>query len=205
MAYPSKDTKIIEEIIVEATAFKKNILFWKSIGGQVKAFEKRKRRRWWCLWICKTHDKYKHADVSLFTYYYGNQDIGGTRPILVELATREDFCENVHKCLSRHFAVGASLKFPTNTINGLADLPLDGVIAIARVTIRGQSEEFRTSKGSVPEDFRSGFLYLSVLHIMDIYANTKPTFSIREKLYQVDKSGSLKARLLNLIDPLPDA
>jgi hypothetical protein len=151
MSHPSSRVEMVDNVRVEAKAFKTNLYFYKSIGGSVTVRGELKRR-WWCGWLCRTREAVDADQITLDNTYYSRFE--GTA-ILVEAAAHEAVCTKETDCTLKHWAAGVGVKitFPGGGTSpaGVSDLlPLDGVVSRATVTLRGRTLRFETAAGDHP-------------------------------------------------------
>lgn len=149
MTHPKSETQKIGDVEIKCESFNRNFWFYRSIGGKVKVRGKKKKRRWWCLWLCKRPVKVKADSIHIENTYYSSID---DRPIPVRTASHQKTCMGASDCKLHHWAVGlgVKIKFPDgsatpSTVDDL--LPLKGVVTVARVTIGGQTASFTTATG----------------------------------------------------------
>jgi hypothetical protein len=153
MSLPRSQSQTIGDVVVEARSFKHNFFFFRSIGGEVTVRGSRRKRRWWCLWLCKTPVAVEADRIEIENRYFAH--VVGT-PFLVDAASHEKACSDCSDCTLKHWAVGIGVKleFPDgsgkpSTVSDL--LPLDGVMSRARVDVAGSSLTFETAAGSHPD------------------------------------------------------
>ena len=153
VSHPRIQVESIDEIRVEANSFKTNLWLYKSIGGEVYIQTQRRRRRWWCLWLCRTRDSVSAERITIDNSYFARVE---DTPFLISAASHEKECRNTSRCTLKHFAfgVGVKLEFPSGgaaptTVPDL--LPSDGVMSRARIEVQGTNLHFQTAAGPHPD------------------------------------------------------
>lgn len=149
MTHPKSETQKIGDVKIRCESFDRNLWFYRSIGGKVKVRGKKKKRRWWCLWLCKKPVKKKADSIYIQNTYYSS--INDT-PIPVKTASHQKTCTQSSGCKLHHwaFGFGVDIKFPDGgatpgTVDDL--LPIQGVVTEARVTVDGETVSFTTATG----------------------------------------------------------
>jgi len=153
MSHPEVLRRQLGDATVEVKAFKKtNLFFYKSIGAQVSSRGQRRKRNWWCLWLCKSPVPVKLQSVTMGNAYYAHLE---RSPFLVQAASQEGVTfTNVSDCTLKHWAVGfgVKIKFPAGGASpaGVPDLlPIDGVLS--HVSVFGRDGgAFAVAKGPHP-------------------------------------------------------
>jgi hypothetical protein len=151
MALPQRDSATVGDTLVEATAFKTNLFFYKSVGSEVTLRRRRRRRRWWCLWLCRTRDD-AQGDVEISNDYYARYE---DTAVLLDVASHATKCRDASDCELKHWAVGvgASIKFPDgHATPDLVDdlLDIDGVTSRILVEVDGTMLRFDLGTGAQP-------------------------------------------------------
>lgn len=99
MGCPSKLTVTDNRVRIQHKSWNSNYYFYKSIGSEVKSQLRVKKRRWWCLWLCKTWGwKNWPADrLRLGVSFYSDGKL---------LQSLSESGSEVKKLKIKHFAVG---------------------------------------------------------------------------------------------------
>ncbi len=141
-----KDGKIVSK------SFKRNWLIYKSIGSKTEAKSNKKKRRWWCGWLCKTNKALKVQSIHISNTYYADVDPGAPQVLFGH--TEEKTCTDTHSCTLKEWAFGAAPKFSFDgTPTGLdgVPFPLSGVIGVHTIVLKdGTRVQLVTSKGAHP-------------------------------------------------------
>jgi hypothetical protein len=133
-------------------SFKTNYYIYKSVGGETEILGKTKKRRWWCVWLCKTRVAKKAETITVHNIYYHEIQPG-------VFATVEDFktCTNASSCMIRHWSVGAmvKIKFDSGGVGGPAgaggaELEIEGVVSAHEATVDGETFTATTAVGKHP-------------------------------------------------------
>ena len=137
MPLPKKITEEHNGVRIEAKSFKRNFLIYRSIGCVVTATAEKRRRRWFCLWLCKTRVRKKVPIISIRNTYYIRT--GGTELVEeVPQANHNTTCNNASKCKLRQFVVATGF------------IP-EGVVSLSTVSLNGELHTFVTAIGPQPE------------------------------------------------------
>ncbi|MEM8500947.1 MAG: hypothetical protein AAF542_23235 [Pseudomonadota bacterium] len=130
-------------------SFKTNFLVYKSIGGSTSVKGKEKKRKWYCVWLCKVRKDKKVQRIVIQNTYYSELSPGN----FTLYQEQPKVCENSSSCTQKEWAAGASIKIPFpggGTIDNL--LPIDGVVTRHEIHIEGQQMKSElTSKGKHPD------------------------------------------------------
>jgi hypothetical protein len=142
--FPDKETRDVGGLTCKAKSFKRNLLFYKDIGGKlkIKGLRKTIREKGTRVFLSNYYFLDSHTSIQLIEWYYNP----GTDETINKKITR-------HK----HFVVGAQVKLNAEGIISASPLkiplPLVGVVSEARVIIGNDEHVFITQKGSVPTGF----------------------------------------------------
>jgi len=149
MSHPNTQTQTFGDVEVRCKSFNINLILYRSIGTKVEVRGEEMKRRWWCLWLCKTKVPAKADILHVENTYFSVID---NMPVPVRTSIHDKTCNNASDCKLHHWAVGVGVKitFPNgdatpDTINDL--LPLHGVTSIVRVTNNGSVLNFSTGAG----------------------------------------------------------
>ncbi len=108
----------------ESKSFKSNWGVYRSIGGNTRIKGKKKKRKWYCGWLCKVRVDKKAESITITNVYYSELSPG----VFVESAPIQKTCEDTASCTLKESAAGfnITMRFP-NGENGGGLLPIDGV------------------------------------------------------------------------------
>ncbi|MEL6951259.1 MAG: hypothetical protein AAGM16_14215 [Pseudomonadota bacterium] len=131
----------------ESKSFKSNWLVYRSIGGNTTIKGKEKKRKWYCVWLCKVRVDKKAESITITNYYYSEVSPG----VFVSSGPIPKTCEDTASCTLKESAGGFNIdmQFP-NGENGGGLLPIDGVVSVHRMVIDGQQYSAFTAKGKHP-------------------------------------------------------
>lgn len=130
MSCPGKLTVRDDRVRIQHKSWKSNYFLYKSIGSEVKSQLRVKKRRWYCLWICKTWGwkDWPANRLRLEVRFYSNG---------VQLQLLTESGSEVKKLKIKHFAVGlASISIdnsgavtgrPTGAPDQYMGVPVNGV------------------------------------------------------------------------------
>ncbi len=127
-------------------SFNSDYLVYRSAGGETVVLGKEKKRRWWCVWLCKTRVAKKADKIRLSNTYYAE-----VQPGIFAFVGESVVCVNASSCESKHWAFGRTVEmsFPGGgTTGGL--LPIDGVVTEHSVRIGGETFTATTAVGKHP-------------------------------------------------------
>ena len=152
MHYPSSiDTPLSDGGLVVSKSFKTNLLVYRSIGGRTDVKGKAKKRKWWCLWLCKRRVEKNAERITISNTYFSEITPG----VFAVLERDPKTCNNASSCEQKEWAVGVGIKlqFPAGgtsptTVSEL--LPVDGVISRHEILVDGRLISAVTSAGKHP-------------------------------------------------------
>ena len=138
--------------LVISTSFKSNYLIYRSIGGESVVKGKEKKRKWWCVWLCKRRVPKKADRIEITNTYYSEISPG----VFAALEREPKVCTNADSCEEKEFAwgVGLKLQFPDGggpspaLVDGL--LSVDGVITLHVIQVDGRTIRANTGAGKHP-------------------------------------------------------
>ena len=132
-------------------SFKVNYYVYKSIGGETWLKGKQKKRKWWCVWLCKVRVDKKADLIAIHNTYYAEIRPG----VFSALERPVKECANASSCKQKEWSVGLVVKLPFpgesgNPGAGTLQLPIDGVITRHTIKVDGQVFSIETSIGKHP-------------------------------------------------------
>jgi len=133
---------------LESKSWKTDWKIYKSIGGESFLKGKKKKRKWWCAWLCSKRVN-KKADLIIVQNTYFSEISPG---IFSSYEKQPKECQNTASCKQREWAFGGAIEIPFpggDTIDGL--LPIDGVITRHEIRVDGSTFFELTSKGKHPD------------------------------------------------------
>jgi len=142
----SQEVPLADGGIRKHKSFKTNWYVYRSIGGETRVEGKEKKRRWWCVWLCKTRVAKKADEIVIRNVYYSE-----TQPGVFASLEKIAVCANASSCTQKEWAVGATIKVPFpggGAIDGL--LPIDGVVTEHQVRIGADTFTATTAVGKHP-------------------------------------------------------
>jgi hypothetical protein len=134
--------------IRKSKSWKTNLFVYKSIGGETTVKGKEKKRKWWCVWLCKRRVD-KNAELIVIQNTYFSEISPG---VFSNAQKAPKQCQDSSSCKQSEWAVGGAIKIPFpggGTIDNL--LPIDGVITRHEIMVDGQTFVEMTAKGKHPE------------------------------------------------------
>lgn len=148
----SVESPVDDDGLIKSKSFKTNLIIYRSIGGSTEVKGKEKKRKWWCVWLCKRRVNKDAESIIITNTYYSEVSPG----VFAVLERNPKTCTNTSSCRQREwaFGVGVKLTFPDGgasptTIGGL--LPVDGVITQHSILVDGQSSSATTAAGKHPD------------------------------------------------------
>lgn len=132
----------------ESKSWKTDWKIYKSVGGETFLKGKEKKRKWWCVWLCKRRVD-KKADLIIIQNTYFSEISPG---IFSSFQAGPKECKNKASCKQREWAFGGAIEIPFpggGTIDNL--LPIDGVITRHEIRVDGNTFFEMTAKGKHPD------------------------------------------------------
>lgn len=132
----------------QSKSWKTDWKIYKSIGGESFLKGKEKKRKWWCVWLCKRRVDKKADQIIIQNTYFSELSPGIFSSFQVEPKT----CTNKSKCKQKEWAFGGAIEIPFpggDTIDGL--LPIDGVVTRHEIAVDGSTFIEMTEKGKHPD------------------------------------------------------
>lgn len=136
-------------------SFGKSWYIYNSIGGETKVFGKEKKRKWWCVFLCKRRVSKNAETITVLNTYYHEIQPG-------VFASTQEFktCTNASSCTVRKWSAGAFIEIEFDTAGGgvgdpvgggaLGKLEIQGVVTSHEVTIDGETFSATTARGKHP-------------------------------------------------------
>lgn len=143
----SQEAPLADGGLRQHESFKTNYYVYRSIGGETAVLGKEKKRRWWCVWLCKTRVAKKAEEIIVRNTYYAEVQPGVFASVVGDAVV----CANASSCGDKHWAFGATIKIPFpggGALDGL--LPIDGVVTEHQVRINSETFTATTAVGKHP-------------------------------------------------------
>ncbi len=86
-------------------SFKSNYIVYKSIGGETEILGKEKKRKWWCVWLCKRRVAKNAETITVHNTYYHE-----IQPGVFASVQEAKTCTNASSCSIKHWSIGALVK-----------------------------------------------------------------------------------------------
>ena len=120
------------------------VKIYKSIGGNTKLIGKRKKRKWWCGWLCKRPVGINADEIVIENTYYGK-----VSPAHFETLDRRKVCRSTSSCTEKITFWGflTKMKFPGD----LGEIEVVGVTTRHTINVNGETKTWLTAKGEHPD------------------------------------------------------